>query len=101
MAKPNQADNAVTATSQTGEADGQGGGLSNIGILDLRDTPLAANTVTVDGAAGGARGGGIWNGERRGRPRLPATAPIPSMSGRSCVTSLRWPPVSVAANGTP
>jgi hypothetical protein len=63
-------DNAVTATSQTGEADGQGGGLSNIGILDLRNTPVAANAVTVDGAAGGAHGGGIWNGEAPDGPPL-------------------------------
>lgn len=57
------AGNTVTATSRTGEADGQGGGMSNIGILDLRDTPVAANTVTVDGAVGSAHGGGIFNGE--------------------------------------
>jgi hypothetical protein len=38
------------------------------------------------------------SGRRRGRPRLPAIAPIPSTRGSSCVTSWRWPPVSVAAN---
>jgi hypothetical protein len=63
-------DNTVTATSQTGEADGQGGGLSNIGILDLRNTPVAANSVAVDGAVGGAHGGGIWNGEAPDGPPL-------------------------------
>jgi hypothetical protein len=63
-------DNAVAATTRTGEADGQGGGLSNLGILDLVDTPIAANTVSVDGPAGSARGGGIFNGEAPDGPPL-------------------------------
>lgn len=63
-------DNSVTTLSQTGEADDQGGALSNVGILDLRDTPVAANTVSVNGSAGSAHGGGIRNGEAPDGPPL-------------------------------
>lgn len=37
----------------------------------------------------------------RGRPGLPPTGPTPSIKGSSWVTSLRCPPVSVIARGTP
>ncbi len=40
-------------------------------------------------------------GRLRGRPTLPATGFTPSNRGSSWVTSLRFPPVSVSANGTP
>src|SRR5439155_8933919 len=40
-------------------------------------------------------------GRWRGRPGLPLTGPSPSTSGSSWVTSLRLPPVKVAASGIP
>lgn len=41
------------------------------------------------------------SGRRRGRPHLPRTGGTAWSSGISWVTSLRWPPVRVAASGIP
>ena len=64
--------------------------------LDAPRPQLPAVLVMVIAAVGDQRLGAL-----AGRPRLPRTGPMPSMSGSSWVTSLRLPPVSEIASGIP
>jgi hypothetical protein len=54
--------NSVTATSSGGDAEIIGAGLTNDGLLVLRNDLVAGNVGTANGSTGFARGGGIWNG---------------------------------------
>jgi hypothetical protein len=54
--------NRLTATTTTGSASVEGGGISNLGVLTLRNTSVGGNSGTASGPGGSARGGGIWNG---------------------------------------
>jgi hypothetical protein len=54
--------NTVTATSYGGDAEIIGAGLTNDGLLVLRNDLVAGNVGTANGSSGFARGGGIWNG---------------------------------------
>jgi hypothetical protein len=53
--------NSVRATSETGTATIQGVGVTSDGRLRLRNVLISDNHGTASGAAGFARGGGIWN----------------------------------------
>jgi len=64
--------------------------------LDVPRPQLPAVLVMVIAAVGDQRLGAL-----AGRPGLPRTGPMPSMSGSSWVTSLRLPPVSAIASGIP
>ena len=54
--------NNVTVSSTTGSATVQGVGITNNGVLELRNTRISDNTGTATGPTGDAQGGGIWNG---------------------------------------
>jgi len=61
-------DNRLSATSTSGSAIVEGGGIKNVQQLTLRDTVVADNTGIAHGPAGIAQGGGIWNGTIPGAP---------------------------------
>ena len=54
--------NTVTATSSGGATEILGAGITNDGLLVLRNDLVAGNVGTANGSTGFARGGGIWNG---------------------------------------
>jgi hypothetical protein len=54
--------NRLTATTTTGSTFVQGGGISNLGVLTLRNTRVGDSRGTASGPGGLAQGGGIWNG---------------------------------------
>ena len=55
--------NSSQASSHTGTATAQGGGIVNNSLLTLDHTLVSANTLTATGPAGATEeGGGIWNG---------------------------------------
>jgi hypothetical protein len=54
--------NTVHASANGGPVQILGGGITNDGLLVLRNDLVAGNTATADGATGFARGGGIWSG---------------------------------------
>src|SRR5262249_14153083 len=56
------ADNTASASSGTGAAVVQGGGILNNSLLVLRRVHVSNNTVTADAPTGAAEGAGIWNG---------------------------------------
>jgi hypothetical protein len=66
--------NRLSATSATGPAVVHGGGISNGGQLDLRETSVSDNVGTATGPTGEAQGGGIWNGA------FAADAPAPVLT---------------------
>ena len=66
---------------------------------DPRSDVASGQPPTVDAVVVAAANSS--RGLRRGRPRLPRIGGTASTSGMSWVTSLRLPPVSVTASGTP
>lgn len=75
--------NTVTAVSRTGTAQVQGAGVANDGLLDLRDTTVAANVASALAPSGFALGGGVWNGELN-----PGPGPVSSLSLESSLVTL-------------
>jgi hypothetical protein len=65
--------NDISASSVGGRAMVQGAGVVNDGLLDLRNDVISGNTGTASGAAGFARGGGIWNGALFNSPPITLT----------------------------
>ncbi|MDP9255713.1 MAG: right-handed parallel beta-helix repeat-containing protein [Actinomycetota bacterium] len=53
--------NSMSASSPAGSATVIGGGLTNNGLLELRNDQIRGNTGVATGPAGFAQGGGIWN----------------------------------------
>jgi hypothetical protein len=53
--------NSMNASSTAGSATVIGGGLTNNGLLELRNDQIRGNTGAASGPAGFAQGGGIWN----------------------------------------
>ena len=54
--------NTVRASANGGPVQILGGGITNDGLLVLRNDLVAGNTATAEGATGFGRGGGIWSG---------------------------------------
>ncbi len=54
--------NRASSTSSSGSADTRGVGVLNNSLLELRHVEIGRNSGTASAPAGGARGGGIWNG---------------------------------------
>ncbi len=59
-------DNRLDATTTSGSAIVEGGGIQNGELLALRDTLVENNTGTARGLKGISQGGGIWNGSAFG-----------------------------------
>jgi hypothetical protein len=55
-------DNRLSATTTSGSAIVEGGGIQSVELLTLQNTVVENNTGTARGPAGMAQGGGIWNG---------------------------------------
>ena len=55
-------DNRLDATTTSGSAIVEGGGIQNGQLLTLQNTVVANNTGTAQGPKGVSQGGGIWNG---------------------------------------
>jgi hypothetical protein len=53
--------NAVVASAPSGFVGGGGGGLSNFGQTTADRTLVTGNSVTMNGAAGAAHGGSVYN----------------------------------------
>jgi hypothetical protein len=60
--------NTVSASSTTGSATAQGAGLTNDGVLLLKDDRIDHNSGTATAPSGTAQGGGIFNGVIFGAP---------------------------------
>ena len=79
--------NRLTATTTTGSATVQGGGIANIGVLTLRDTIVDANSATASGPTGTAKGGGIWQGSDPRGPSLTRLALVDSAVTHNTLTA--------------
>ena len=89
--------NRLTATTTTGSASIEGGGISNLGVLTLRNTSVGANSGTASGPGGSARGGGIWNGSAPDGPPSVRLALVDSAVTHNTVTAS--PGITVQGGG--
>ena len=79
--------NRVTATTTTGSATVQAGGIANIGVLTLRNTSVSDNSATASGPTGSAKGGGIWQRLGPNGPRLTQLALVDSAVTHNTLTA--------------
>jgi hypothetical protein len=85
------ADNSATSTASGGTAIVEGAGLVNAGSLALRHAAVSGNTGTAIGSSGGAKGGGIWNGDLGYPPPVALLLDHVTVSGNALTGSAGLP----------
>jgi hypothetical protein len=73
--------NTAVASSTTGSATAQGGGIFNNALLSLQYDVVANNGAKASGQSGAAQGGGIWNGVQLSGPSVQLTLDHTSVTG--------------------
>src|SRR5581483_8103838 len=73
--------NSVVATSSTGAATAEGGGIINNALLSLQYDAVARNVAKATGPSGAAQGGGIWNGVELSGPPVQLTLDHTTVTG--------------------
>jgi hypothetical protein len=77
------AGNEALATTRTGDAIAQGGGVFNDSLLTLRRVLVHDNALTADGPSGRAEGGGIWNSDELSGPPVELTLDRVAVTGNA------------------
>jgi hypothetical protein len=75
--------NSATASSRTGTATTQGGGVFNDSLLELRNVVVAGNREVARGPSGAAQGGGVWNGAELNDPPVELTLSHSAITGNT------------------
>jgi hypothetical protein len=75
------AGNLTRASSRTGSATAQGGGVFNNALLTLDRVQVSDNVVVGAAPSGAAEGGGIWNGVELSGPPVELTVTKSSITG--------------------
>jgi hypothetical protein len=88
--------NTVSASSTTGSATAQGAGLTNDGVLVLKDDRIANNGGTASAPSGSDQGGGIFNGVVFGAPPVELTLQDTTVVGN---TLTGGPSVTIQGGG--
>ena len=73
--------NSAVATSSTGAATTEGGGIINNALLSLQYDAVANNVAKASGPSGAAQGGGIWNGVELSGPPVQLTLDHTTVTG--------------------
>jgi hypothetical protein len=79
--------NTASASSTTGSATAQGAGLTNDGVLVLKDDRIANNSGVTSAPSGRDQGGGIFNGVVFGAPPVELTLQDTTVVGNALTGS--------------